>query len=142
MKVGLDPINDSTYLKGSYDSKITVKGTLDLRWMAIQTECETGTLAFMSEKYLGLKLKKGSDKALHFDWRREILSEKQIKYAAKDAHASIELFKFFVEKMVEEQLLSWYSVDEKELVKTVVRKRCTRFVDKYYNGAQGTPRVI
>lgn len=110
--------------------------------MAAQSGCEPGTLAKMSEKYLGLKLKKGSDKALNFDWNKPILSEKQIEYAAKDAHAAIELFKFFVEKLFEKRHSTMYFVDKKTRVNTVISECCTKFMNKHYNGAQGFPREM
>lgn len=121
---------------------VTVKGTLDLRYLAVQAGCKTGTLAFMSENHLNLKLKKGSDKALHFDWNKTPLSEKQINYAAKDARAAIELFKFFVEKLFRDRHSLSYFADKKTRVETITIDHCTKFVDRYYNGAQGIPREM
>lgn len=96
---------------------------------------EPGTLAFMSELYLNLRLQKGSDKALNFDWNTPYLSEKQIEYAAKDAHAGIELYKFFARYL--ERLSHFQS--EKEYVEYIIFKFCSKFLNINYNGAQGIP---
>ncbi|XP_055303447.1 exonuclease 3'-5' domain-containing protein 2-like [Sitodiplosis mosellana] len=136
IKVGVAPDTDARYLYEDYG--FNVRSTYDLRYMAASAGRRPGTLANMSEAYLFLKLQKGSDKALHFDWNAPYLSEKQIEYAAKDAHAGIELFKFFAKKL--ERVDSFWS--EQGHVKGVITKRCSKFLNKYYNGAQGIPDEI
>lgn len=130
LKVGVDPINDAMRLSDDYG--LNVNSTFDLRFMAVLAECQPGTLAKMSEIFLDLKLKKGSDKALHFDWKKQILSEKQIEYAAKDVQAAIELFQVFGEILGEEK-------KEQLRIEFVISKYCSKFLDTLYNGAQGIP---
>lgn len=56
------------------------------------------------------------------DWEKPILTEKQISYAAKDAQAGIELFKFFAEK-----------VDLSFNTGTDYVKRVKHVTDKYFS---------
>lgn len=52
-------------------------------------------LAFLAEKYLGMKLKKNG--SIHSRWEKKELGETLLKYAAEDAYASIEVFKALVD---------------------------------------------
>lgn len=137
IKVGVSPDIDAKNLSNDYGFR--VRSTLDLRYMAALSKCVPGTLAFMSENFLELTLRKGSDKALNFDWDAPYMSEKQIEYAAKDVHAAIELFKFFAKRL--ERVSSFYS-EEKHIIENVITKFASKFLDLYYNGAQGIPNEL
>lgn len=136
IKVGVSPDIDAKNLLNNYGFR--VRSTLDLRYMAALAKCEPGTLAFMSEKFLGLTLRKGCDKALHFDWNKPYMSEKQIEYAAKDVHAAIELFKLFAKRLEHVSLFQ----QEEKFIEYVIFKYSSKFLNLYYNGAQGIPREL
>lgn len=129
LKVGVGVDLDSRYLFEDYH--ISVKGTFDLRYMAVLAKCEPGKLAIMSEKYLKLKL----DKDVFFYYDEDELSEGAIEYAAKDVHAAIELFKYFAERMYD----GWMPRTGRDRIQYVIDRFCSKFLDLRYEGAQGIP---
>lgn len=131
LKVGVGVDHD---IKALYDDhRISVKGTLDLQYMAALANCRPGKLSRMSEDYLNLRLNK--EYMPYSDWDAADLSQEQIDYAAQDVYAAIALFKYFVEKIYD----GWMPRTDKARVDYVIGRFCRKFVDLYYNGAQGIP---
>lgn len=129
MGVGVDL--DARYLREDYH--VFVKGTLDLRWMAVLAKCQPGTLAKMSEDYVKLKLDK--EGTMFSNWDAHKLSSKQIEYAAKDVEAAIRLFKYFLNHMYD----GWMPRSEENKVKYVIDEFCAKFLDSFYDGSRGIP---
>lgn len=132
LKVGVGVDLDTKYLFNDYH--ICVKGTFDLRYMAVLAKCEPGKLALMSEKYLKLKL----DKDIFYDYDEKHLSDAAIKYAAQDAHAAFELFKKFTERIYD----GWMPRTGRERIQYVIDRFCSKFLDFRYEGAQGIPYTL
>ena len=130
IKIGVGPRNDADLLEAC---GIRVRGTFDLRFMAALADCQAGTLAKMSEDYLGMKLKKGSNKALHLNWNASTLSNREMEYAAMDVHAAVKLFEFFTDKILKQRHQIRYLSNERDRVNFVITEYCSKFVDKYYN---------
>lgn len=102
MKVGISPNQDVKKLAQDY--RLEVKGSLDLVRLAKKCQYKGTGLASLAEEVLNVKLtlkKRGLivDK-MHRNWENDTLDDRNIKYAANDAHASIELFKKFEEKLM------------------------------------------
>ncbi|XP_031626495.1 exonuclease 3'-5' domain-containing protein 2 [Contarinia nasturtii] len=122
LKVGVGPQGDATYLAQDYG--VCVASTLDLRYLAEMTECYPGGLGKMSEKYLKVKLNKDW-RIRCSDWEAPILNEKQIDYAAKDAHVGIELFKFFIAKLERRRVFEKQST----YLQRIIDEYCFRYLD-------------
>ncbi|KAL0849790.1 hypothetical protein ABMA28_011736 [Loxostege sticticalis] len=88
-KVGVAPDDDGRYLYQDYN--IALKGTLDVRHIARLCGHKPGGLGALSQSLLGIMLDK-SWRIRCSDWEAEQLSERQIKYAAADAHVAIKMF--------------------------------------------------
>ncbi|KAM3855805.1 exonuclease 3'-5' domain-containing protein 2 [Vipera latastei] len=93
LKVGVGCWEDASKL--FHDYSVTVKGTVDLRYLALRhskTFCKNGlSLKSLAEKLLQYSL----DKSLHLccsNWEAEQLTQEQIDYAARDAQVSVALF--------------------------------------------------
>lgn len=127
LKVGVAPQGDAEYLARDYG--ICVASTFDLRYLAAMTNCRTGGLGKMSEDYLMVKLDKNW-RIRCSDWESPKLNEKQINYAAKDAHVGIELFRFFAEKLKPKRLFDKQS----NYVQNIIDEYCFRYFDLNYNG--------
>lgn len=90
IKVGVTPANDAKYLQQDY--AINMNGTFDLRFLALMAQHKAEGLGKMSKSILGIEL----DKDWHIrcsDWEIELMSAKQIDYAANDAFVAIEIFR-------------------------------------------------
>lgn len=129
LKVGVAPQGDANYLARDYG--VCVASTFDLRYLAAMTGCRSGGLAKMSEDYLKVILDKNW-RIRCSDWEAPTLNEKQIDYAAKDAHVGIELFKFFAERLKSKGLLE----NQSTYVKNIIDDYCFRFIDLTYSGTQ------
>lgn len=129
MKVGVSPQGDARYLVQDYG--VCVASTLDLRYMAAMTKCRTGGLGKMSEDYLKVKLDKNW-RIRCSDWEAPELNDKQIDYAAKDAHVAVELFKYFAAKLQPKKLFE----NQCLYVQHIINEYCFRYLDINYNGAQ------
>lgn len=132
IKVGVAPQGDAGYLVQDYG--VCVASTFDLRYMAAMTGCRPGGLGKMSEDYLKVKLDKNW-RIRCSDWEAPTLSEKQLDYAAKDAHVAIELFKFFAARLQAKKLFE----KETTYVQHIINEYCFRFFDISYNGAKVVP---
>lgn len=133
MKVGVSPQGDAKYLVRDYG--VCVASTFDLRYLAAMTGCRPGGLGKMSEDYLKVKLDKNW-RIRCSDWEAPILNDKQIDYAAKDAHVAVELFKYFAEKLQSKRLFEKQST----YVQHIINEYCFRYFDINYNGAQVVPK--
>lgn len=85
-------------MKLNSEHRTRVARLLDVGSMAARCGFRDGGLASMTEGLLNAKRYKSKHISCS-DWEKSQLSERQIEYAAKDAQAGIELFRFFVEKM-------------------------------------------
>uniref|UniRef100_A0A182Q6Q7 Exonuclease 3'-5' domain-containing protein 2 n=1 Tax=Anopheles farauti TaxID=69004 RepID=A0A182Q6Q7_9DIPT len=97
IKVGVSPYEDARVLREDY--RLKVESTLDLRYMAERAGLEPLGIARLANEVLGLTLDKHW-KVRCSDWESPELSERQIKYAASDAHVAVELFKKLSYKLV------------------------------------------
>nr|XP_029720317.1 exonuclease 3'-5' domain-containing protein 2-like [Aedes albopictus] len=98
VKVGVGPLEDAKLLKSDYNLK--VESTLDLRHLADRCGVPGPYgMAKLAEKTLGVKLDKHW-RIRASNWENAQLSERQIKYAASDAHVAVELFRTFAKKAV------------------------------------------
>lgn len=116
IKVGVAPYTDARKLYEDYG--VRVAGTLDLRYMAHMAGHRAGGLAKMCEDCLDYSLDKNDQLS---DWEETYLTKNQIKYAADDAQASVELFKFFAKKI---------AVDK--CAKYIIDKHCSQYIDQTY----------
>lgn len=121
LKVGIIPHIDAKKL--SRDYHIKVSGTFDLKHLAMKCKCRASGIGKLSEELLKVKLDyktKGliTDK-MHKKWEDETLDEENIKYAVNDAHAAIELFKKFQEKLMPKQ-----SDDQTKCVQQFIDEHC------------------
>lgn len=127
LKVGIQPITDGLYLTQDYNVK--VRGTLDLRFLAVLTNCQPRGLEKLSKQHLNIEIKQRKH-AFHLtsDWEAKVLSDKQIEYAAKDAQVGIELFKVFASRL--ERRYFW--MNEAKYVQNVISEYCRPYVDKMF----------
>lgn len=133
VKIGVAPQGDAGYLVQDYG--VCVASTLDLRYMAAMTGCRPGGLGKMSEDYLKVKLDKNW-RIRCSDWEAPSLSEKQMDYAAKDAHVAVKLFEFFAARLQAKKLFE----KESTYVQHIINEYCFRYFDINYNGAQVVPK--
>lgn len=87
IKLGVGTGNDAQRLYRDY--LIEVRGALDLRHLF---HTQFG-LARLSKNILGINLDKRMQCS---DWESDALSDRQIQYAAMDAHVSVEMFKQWI----------------------------------------------
>lgn len=111
------------------DYSVEVASTIDLRFLAKLAGCQPGSLAKMSENYLNEKLDK--DGARTSNWETSELNEEQINYAADDAFAAIELFRYFAKLIARGNRFD----NERDQLRYVIRNHCADFLDKYFNHA-------
>lgn len=94
---------DVVRLKGDYD--IHVVSTLDLRYLA--KECKSlernVDLNQLSEVHLNVNIHPDDWRSLVIDWRSASISEIEIEHTANYVFVTIELFKVFEKKLVEEK---------------------------------------
>lgn len=133
VKVGVAPQGDAGYLVQDYG--VCVASTFDLRYMAAMTNCRPAGLGRMSEDYLKVKLDKNW-RIRCSDWEAPSLSDKQLDYAAKDAHVAIKLFKFFAARLQAKKLFE----KESTYVQHIINEYCFRYFDISYSGARVVPK--
>ncbi|XP_048004683.1 exonuclease 3'-5' domain-containing protein 2 isoform X2 [Leguminivora glycinivorella] len=88
-KVGVAPTDDAKYL--FLDWGVKLKSSLDVRHLARECGYSAGGLATLSEALLQVTLDKHW-KVRCSDWEAEKLTERQVVYAAADAHVAIKIF--------------------------------------------------
>ncbi|XP_058058316.1 exonuclease 3'-5' domain-containing protein 2 [Anopheles bellator] len=125
VKVGVSPYDDARLLREDYMLK--VESTLDLRFMAERAGLEPFGIARLANEVLGLTLDKHW-KIRCSDWEAPELSDRQIKYAASDAHVAVELFKKFAYKLVPH-----YPWTSRKVVLGQVLEEMDCFMDQPYN---------
>ena len=124
VKVGVVPEEDAELLKKDYG--VQTKSTLDLRHMANLIGLQPRSLKIMAGEYLNVKLL--NNKRISNAWENETLSQKQIDYAAKDAHVAIELFKFFANKFQPKKALE----DQKTYLQSIIDNQFEIFLNKMF----------
>lgn len=133
VKVGVVPEEDAKLLSEDYG--VETKSTLDLRHMAKQVGFQPRSLKIMSDECLKVKLT--NNKRISNKWESETLDPKQIDYAAKDALAAIELFKFFANKLQPIKTME----PQKSYVRSVLDNYCKFYYGKRFVYVQtGTER--
>lgn len=101
LKVGIDPWKDVEQLVSKYD--LDISGTLDLRFLVEACNEIPNGLAYLARVHLEMNLNK-NDLSIHSEWARNKLNAACQKYAAEDAFASIELFKYFAKRLKSEKM--------------------------------------
>ncbi|KAI5635839.1 3'-5' exonuclease domain-containing protein [Phthorimaea operculella] len=101
-KVGVAPYDDGKYLQQDYS--VDLKSTLDIRHLAELCGHNPGGLANLSKSLLQVVLDK-SWRIRCSDWGAETLSDRQISYAAADAHVAIKMFVSLVQEFYG---VSWF----------------------------------
>ncbi|EAT35135.1 AAEL012690-PA [Aedes aegypti] len=129
VKVGVGPLEDAKLLRHDYNLK--VESTLDLRHLADRCGVPGPYgMAKLAEKTLGVKLDKHW-RIRASNWENAQLTERQIQYAASDAHVAVELFRTFAKKAVPRSL---FSSQKSWLTKTINELECffdQRFHDRF-----------
>ncbi|XP_055602303.1 exonuclease 3'-5' domain-containing protein 2 [Uranotaenia lowii] len=98
LKVGVGSVDDAKLLRTDYNLK--VESTLDLRFMADRCGLVGPYgMAKLAERVLGISLDKHW-RIRASNWEQPELTERQLVYAAKDAHVAVELFRSFAKQMV------------------------------------------
>lgn len=124
---------DAKYLYDDYG--IRVDNWFDLRYMAVLAKCQPGKLRTMAENNLKLKL---NDDCKVSDWDANPLTDEQIEYAENDVKVSIELFKYFAERIYDGHPFR----GKEGRIQYVIDNFCSKFSNLKYNGAQGIPHAI
>lgn len=118
--------------KLAQDYRLEVKGALDLVRLAKKCGFKGTGLASLAQEVLNVNLplkKRGLivDK-LHKNWENDTLDDKNIKYAANDVHASIELFKKFEEKLMTKEDGSNSNDNQTKKLQDFISQFCTPFI--------------
>uniref|UniRef100_A0A182JVH6 Exonuclease 3'-5' domain-containing protein 2 n=1 Tax=Anopheles christyi TaxID=43041 RepID=A0A182JVH6_9DIPT len=125
IKVGVSPYEDARVLREDY--RLKVESTLDLRYMAERAGLEPLGIARLANEVLGLTLDKHW-KVRCSDWESPELSDRQVKYAASDAHVAVELFKKLSYKLVPH-----YPWTSRKVVLEQVLEEMDCFMDQPHN---------
>ncbi|XP_071518284.1 exonuclease 3'-5' domain-containing protein 2-like [Panulirus ornatus] len=112
LKVGVGPLEDSSYLAADYGLK--VRGCVDLRYLVLQCQkCESSSsskvtecgkspgnmgLNALAQKYLGRSLDKDW-RVRASDWEADTLTRRQERYAAEDAVVGIHILITLLERL-------------------------------------------
>lgn len=134
IKVGVAPIGDANYL--AHDYGVCVANTIDLRFLAVQAGCKPCSLAKLSEEHLNVHLNKDW-RIRCSDWEAKTLGDVQVKYAAKDAHVAIELFKVLADRL--EKRPFW--TDQTKFVQNIVDKYCFNYLDIHFKSTHALINV-
>lgn len=123
LKVGIQPFVDAKYLVQDY--KIScVASTLDLRSLSKECGYKSKGLGSLTEEVLQVELNKNRCVAAS-NWEVDTLPDIQIEYAAKDALVSLELFKFFEEKLKPKPS----DCNEKQHVQEFIDNVCVKYLN-------------
>lgn len=125
VKVGVGPYEDANYLAKDYG--VCVGSTLDLRYLAVMARCEPRGLGKLSLDNLNVKLDKDWRVSCS-NWEANTLSQRQVNYAAKDAHVAVEIFKVFAQKIAPQSSWGKRNGNVKEVL-----DRCFDFIDLGYH---------
>lgn len=97
IKVGVAISDDAHLLMNDYNVKVS--GYIDLRYLARECSLQERSLSALAYKLLGCQL----DKDWHIrasNWDAELLSDRQIEYAALDAYVAIKILEQLRNKKV------------------------------------------
>lgn len=128
LKVGVNPKRDADYLFNGHG--IRVEGTFDLRFMGAGFWPEG--LKKMANKYLDADLETEHDFEFHLHWEHPTLDEEHIDYAAQDVFQSVELFKFFGQKLENEGFFETKS----SYVQHIIECHCNQYLDLKYSSVK------
>ncbi|XP_045504549.1 exonuclease 3'-5' domain-containing protein 2 [Colias croceus] len=103
-KVGVAPVDDAKYVAADYG--VFIKSTLDIRHIVELCGYNPGGLAALSLTLLVVTLDK-TWRIRCSDWAASELTERQINYAAADAHVAIKIFVNLINKHQRRGLL-WF----------------------------------
>ncbi|XP_052890506.1 exonuclease 3'-5' domain-containing protein 2 [Anopheles moucheti] len=131
IKVGVSPYEDARVLREDY--RLKVESTLDLRYLAERTGLEPLGIARLANEVLGITLDKHW-KIRCSDWETPELSERQVKYAASDAHVAVEMFKKLSYKLVPH-----YPWTSRKVVLEQVLEEMNCFMDQPHNNRRSKP---
>ncbi|VVC96045.1 unnamed protein product [Leptidea sinapis] len=95
-KLGVVPADDAKYLANDYG--VCVKSTLDIRHFVELCGYIPSGLATLSDSLLGVTLDKDW-RIRCSDWSAEYLTQRQVMYAATDAHVAIKIFDKLINKL-------------------------------------------
>lgn len=98
--------------------------------------CQPSNLADMASEYLDVKLERDS-RIRSSDWEAPELNDRQIDYAAKDAHVAVELFKYFAEKLKPRRTFE----NPSSYIKGIINDYCLRYFDFNFNHTTRTKSV-
>ncbi|XP_026484497.2 exonuclease 3'-5' domain-containing protein 2 [Vanessa tameamea] len=149
-KVGVAPGDDAKYLAKDYS--VHLKSTLDIRHIVELCKYDTGGLASLAKMFLGVVLDK-SWRVRCSNWGADELTERQIQYAALDAHVAIKIFVKVVNDYHRSPLLLLWRRNNNEhwnkihqmcskyldicfKTKQKVKKKTTEYKDKDRKGAK------
>lgn len=113
-----------------HDYSIYVDGVLDLRHLVKLVGGEPRGLAKLVQTFLNEELDKDW-RISASNWDAEVLTEKQITYAAKDAYAGVKIFEKIAENLGNYGKTSWFD-NRKEYDWESMYNICYRFVNKRY----------
>ncbi|XP_050355123.1 exonuclease 3'-5' domain-containing protein 2 isoform X2 [Nymphalis io] len=131
-KVGVAPGDDAMYL--AMDYSVYMKSTLDIRHIVELCRHNTGGLAFLAKMFLGVVLDKNR-RIRCSNWGADELTERQIKYAALDAHVAIRIFvKVVNDYHKSPYLLLWNRYNNDHWNK--IHQICSKYSDKCYRNKQ------
>lgn len=131
IKVGVVPHDDACLLAQDYS--ICVASTLDLRHLFSYTDLKPEGLARMAKSQLNIEMDKNW-RIRCSDWEAQELSEKQLEYAANDAHVGIQLFKKAAHKIVPSSLWKSEKKALKEVLEISEKYFDLKFKQKTYGG--------
>lgn len=113
----MNPSKIGYYL--SRNHKIRIRSSLDVRHMAKVTGSVVGILKAMCEIHLGSYF---AEWKVPSSWTNDIFKDKELEFAARDSHQTIELFKFFHLKFIQNSSLEGISNSALSIVKEYLNK--------------------
>ncbi|KPJ17820.1 Exonuclease 3'-5' domain-containing protein 2 [Papilio machaon] len=124
-KVGVAPFDDAKYLLSDYS--VSLKSTLDLRHIVELAGHTSGGLAFLAQSELNIILDK-SWRVRCSNWEVDELTQTQINYAAADAHVSIKIFVYLINKKYG-SIWSWLNRSSDNKVWHNINNICWKYAD-------------
>lgn len=105
--------------------------------MANEAGCRHAGLKRMTEEYLKIKLIEPHWR-IYYKWEDRTLGQELIDYAANDAHSSIELFKFFANKLQAKGELE----EQSTYIQHIITEYCSVYLNrKYHEGSSQIRRL-
>ncbi|XP_050436824.1 exonuclease 3'-5' domain-containing protein 2-like isoform X2 [Adelges cooleyi] len=132
IKVGVAISDDAQFLMSDYN--IEVSGFIDLRYLAKKSGLAERSLAALSYKLLGCELDKDW-RVRASNWEEEVLTDRQINYAALDAYVAVKIFEQFRNKMISWQ--NWFMLSSKQKW-DFFTINCIEFKDLQFKNSNGS----